>query len=339
MRKRGFTLIELLVVIAIIAVLIALLLPAVQSAREAARRIQCTNNLKQLGIALHNYHDQVGSLPWGDLSGDWNDWSALALLSPYLEQGALYNAFNFVDNGTAASPNGVVNQTGRIIQLSVLLCPSDSTRLTSADGHTSYHGNSGSTPNSFNFNSPLDGLFLAIDGPGTAFPGKQGKIVNFAGITDGLSNTAAFSEVVMGIGTENFNVRDNNVPSASILELAPPTNNNSFPNDYYLACKQLNAGAAQLWGDLSFGAMGRAWYCGVPNHTRYVHVMPPNSLSCYYQGGFGQGAITASSRHPGTVNVLLADGSVRGIKSSIAINVWWALGTRSGNEVISADQY
>jgi len=339
MRRRGFTLIELLVVIAIIAVLIALLLPAVQAAREAARRIQCTNNLKQIGIALHNYENTTGSLPWGDLSGDWNDWSALALMSPYLEQGALYNTINFADDGTSASPNGVINLTARTTQLSVLLCPSDPNRLTTADGHTNYHGNAGSTPNSFSFNSPLDGLFMAISGPGAGTTSsQQGKVVRFADITDGLSNTAAFSEVVKGIGTENFNVRDPLQPSSSILNL-DRTGNLSIPNDYYNACKQLNAATSTLWGGLPAGAMGRAWHNGIPNHSRYSHVMSPNSTHCFFEGGFGGGAITASSRHPGIVNMLLADGSVRTIKGTIGIAIWWGLGTRAGSEVISADQY
>ena len=104
-RPRGFTLIELLVVIAIIAVLIALLLPAVQAAREAARRMQCTNNLKQIGLAMHNYHSAINTLPWGDLTGYWNDWSAVALMLPYLEQAPLYNSMNFnsfLQNATLA---------------------------------------------------------------------------------------------------------------------------------------------------------------------------------------------------------------------------------------------
>src|SRR5580693_8622186 len=109
MRKsqlRAFTLIELLVVIAIIAVLIALLLPAVQAAREAARRAQCVNNLKQIGIGMHNYHASMNGLPWGDLTGYWNDWSAIALMLPYLEQGPLYNSINFNSNLQNATTPG-----------------------------------------------------------------------------------------------------------------------------------------------------------------------------------------------------------------------------------------
>src|SRR5437773_809625 len=105
---RGFTLIELLVVIAIIAVIIALLLPAVQSAREAARRAQCVNNLKQIGLAIHNYHSSVNSLPWGD-GPWWIEWSAHTLLLPYIEQGPIYNAINFVDLGAPFYGQGMPN--------------------------------------------------------------------------------------------------------------------------------------------------------------------------------------------------------------------------------------
>ena len=151
-NRLGFTLIELLVVIAIIAVLIALLLPAVQSAREAARRAQCVNNLKQFGLAMHNYHSSVNSLPWGD-GPWWIEWSAHSLLLPYMEQTPIYNSINF-GNGfyVTGSPSFVINypaNTSAVYSvISVFNCPSDSDRLTDPNGHNNYMANSGSAPNS-----------------------------------------------------------------------------------------------------------------------------------------------------------------------------------------------
>ena len=111
--RRGFTLIELLVVIAIIGVLIALLLPAVQAAREAARRSQCSNNLKQIGLALHNYEGAIGAMPWGEGPGGWNDWSALCLMLPYIEQKPLYDSLNFANTSNASKIGGGSPRTPR----------------------------------------------------------------------------------------------------------------------------------------------------------------------------------------------------------------------------------
>ena len=122
-RFRGFTLIELLVVIAIIAVLIALLLPAVQAAREAARRGQCTNNLKQIGLAMHNYEQAVSSLPNGHYGTGWNDFSCLVMLMPYMEQGNLYNTINFSNTGDAADPGDPLNNTAMLAKINVLHLP------------------------------------------------------------------------------------------------------------------------------------------------------------------------------------------------------------------------
>ena len=219
-RRRGFTLIELLVVIAIIAVLIALLLPAVQSAREAARRIQCTNNLKQIGLAMHNYHDTHGTLPPGCKGGQWGTWLVFTL--PYVEQQNLYNAWNF--NGHTRVPalaslysyQGAGNTTVTTTRVAAYYCPSDGNNSTlqglsqfaiTSQNYVANFGNVDTLQQSitvggitYNYlGSPFtdigapDDLSAAFIGSGTPTP-----TVPFAAITDGLSNTLLVSEVVVG---------------------------------------------------------------------------------------------------------------------------------------------
>jgi len=147
--RRGFTLIELLVVIAIIGVLIALLLPAVQAAREAARRAQCINNLKQLGLGLHNYHDSVGAVPMGFAGGGgWEQWTPVIMLLPYIEQKPLFDSINFTGN-IGSGYTGGLNSTAIKSTVSVYQCPSDTDRLTNVQGHINYAGNWGTKPNRY----------------------------------------------------------------------------------------------------------------------------------------------------------------------------------------------
>jgi prepilin-type N-terminal cleavage/methylation domain-containing protein len=282
-RRSGFTLIELLVVIAIIAVLIALLLPAVQAAREAARRAQCVNNLKQIGLALHNYEQAVSILPWGLGPNNWNDWGAIPLILPYMEQAALFNAINFADTGNAihtgnngstalpfANGTGLQNTTVFLSKLNnSLLCPSDPDRLATIMGHNNYSGNAGSTPDSLHSKSTLDGLFLYMN---------SAPCVAFRDITDGLSNTAAFSERIKGIGIENNLQLDNLSPSSSVW--AVPQITPSLPQPYYTACKAVVATNAlsALWVGISPvkpDAAGSQWFSGYATFSRYNHVMPP----------------------------------------------------------------
>ena len=207
----GFTLIELLVVIAIIAVLIGLLLPAVQAAREAARRSQCLSNLKQLGIALHNYHDIVGTFPAGQFEGTaWQDWSAHTMLLPYLEQTSIYNSLNFNQAVAGCEPDGDCpqNSTATQAKLSVFLCPSDPNRLSTPEGHNNYAGCSGSSPDSVAQLGIFNGLFLGPD-PNNA---ANSQVHRISDILDGLSQSAAFSEKVKGIGNTNA-VFDDSLPT------------------------------------------------------------------------------------------------------------------------------
>jgi prepilin-type N-terminal cleavage/methylation domain-containing protein/prepilin-type processing-associated H-X9-DG protein len=334
--RSGFTLIELLVVIAIIAVLIALLLPAVQAAREAARRSQCVNNLKQFGLALHNYHDVVGSLPFGHGGTGWNDWGCQVMLLPYLEQRSVYNAINFNRTaGNAANPGTPANGNSTIMRatLNVMLCPSDTDRLTNGFGHINYSGNSGNSPNSFYDNNkevlPFNGLFASVN---------NCRVVSFRDITDGLSNTAAYSEKVKGIG--NSVVYDPVKPTSAIMQLASPGKGNDLgPQPYYGQCKALNPytpTASFATGDGAF-AQGSYWWDGHAETGLYNHVMTPNTWSCNDGNVNDVAAGTASSHHPGGVNLTMADGSVKFIKDSINTTTWWAIATRNGNEVISAN--
>jgi prepilin-type N-terminal cleavage/methylation domain-containing protein/prepilin-type processing-associated H-X9-DG protein len=320
--ERGFTLIEVLVVIAIVGLLVALLLPAAQAAREAARRARCVNNLKQIGIALHGYHDALGVLPFGEGPDGWNNWSAHVMLLPYLEQGALFNAINFVD--WAAAPGNDMNATAQNARLDVLLCPSDLDRLTAPQGHANYCTNAG-TDHDLATKGPPSGLFAQV--PYSPSP------VRFQDVTDGLGATAALGERVKGLGNGS-DVYDPLTPSSALVEAhglraATPA--------YYSACLQTApTPGTPLHLNRDIGGMGAYWFYGGGTSTRYNHIMPPNTWSC----GSGQtdGAYTASSRHPGVVNVLLADGSARAVRQTIAVGVWWALGTRAGGEVVSAGE-
>jgi prepilin-type N-terminal cleavage/methylation domain-containing protein/prepilin-type processing-associated H-X9-DG protein len=382
-RKRpGFTLIELLVVIAIIAVLIALLLPAVQSAREAARRAQCNNNLKQLGLAIHNYFSAVNKLPWGAGPWGWNDWSAHVMLLPYMEQQTMFNALNFTNgcadanHGTACPAGPLLNTTTVYIKVNAFLCPSDQDRLTSPEGHNNYMGNAGSAPNSF-YGGRLSGTNNPGSNPSQGSTGVSAGVFCFVGtacdncagygcppcgpangqtpfaigfeaIVDGLSNTAMMSERVKGIGSNNRTAGyDGGNPSASLLDVSGvPVNGNVATGDggpfaFYAVCKAVQVALGSLPKLDSQDSSGSKWCVGYAADTRYNHVMPPNSPNCDGDDDDAgrQTAYAASSRHPGGVNVLMCDGSVRFVKSTISNTTWWAIGTRAGNEVVSADSY
>ena len=340
--SRGFTLIELLVVIAIIAVLIALLLPAVQAAREAARRGQCINNLKQIALGLHNYEQAVGSLPNGHYGTGWNDWSCLVMLMPYMEQGNLFNSINFINfDACAACPGDALNNTADRAKINVLLCPSDRDRITNPYGHQNYCGNAGSAPEAFfdnNHHQACNGCFFSVN---------NCLVVDFRAILDGLSNTAAFSEKVMGIG-DQVALNDPLRPTSAIygvpIDATGQTNgqwNDVNPMNYYLQCLANGPGKGTLAtnGGIS---QGEWWWDGHPETGLYNHVMTPNLWSCDDSNNVwvnDGAAATASSRHPGVVNVTFCDGSVRPVKSSVNVNVWWALGTRDGGEVVSSDAY
>ena len=308
---------------------------------------------------MHIYHSSINSLPWGD-GPWWIEWSAHTLLLPYIEQGAIYNAINFVDTqpfGLTPMPtDNPACTTAEYTVISGFLCPSDPDRLTSPDGHNNYMANSGSAPNcdyggnswAPSWNQPTAGPFIySSNGVDTGPPGFGGSSINIAAIMDGTSNTAAFSERVKAIGsnlgptTAPF---DTGKPTASLAVTATvPNNVEQTPQAYYQVCSQTppipDVGNQDLAVNNDNNISGSTWVTGQPCNTRYLHVMPPNTWSCRTPAAGLQMAHTASSHHPGGVNVLFCDGSVKFIKASIGVPTWWALGTRSGGEVVSADQY
>jgi prepilin-type processing-associated H-X9-DG protein len=260
--------------------------------------------------------------------------SALVMLTPYLEQTAVFNAFNFADFNNPSGPFDASNRTNLTafrIQIATLICPSDQDRLTNVHGRTNYGAGSGAHPR---FNSgAADGMFQ-----GSGDSSLDSPTLTFSRITDGLSNTAAFSEKVKGIGgaaTDNQVFRDTSVPSASIAQVNPSPASTLI---YYNACKQVDPKKPSVPLQ-PIRPQGSLWFNGNKAQARYSHTMPPNSWSCGWSDEDAGAAVSATSHHPGGVNVLMGDGTVRFVKNTIGIQVWWALGTVSMGEVISSDQF
>ena len=351
-RRSGFTLIELLVVIAIISVLIALLLPAVQAAREAARRTQCVNNLKQFGLALHNYVDSLQSLPFGKGNNYQNvipmapiyaRWSTHSQILAFFEQAPLFNAINFnlppetpfMDSYSMGfmpvfqDPNRE-NSTVSAMAISAFLCPSDpagSVGSTGFDSGNNYFGNEGSWL-----------CDCCQQTPSTIAPGylPQGPLynqscVNLASMIDGTSNTAFFSERCRGQGMPSVKNDMYMMNTAMTIDQT------------WQMCTQMNMSTAMpltSW-------MGATWLIGDMSCSTYNHVSTPNTRTCAAMNGMGMMGSMAnmavelppSSYHPGGVNLLFGDGSVKFIKDSVALFVWRALSTRNGGEVISGSDF
>jgi prepilin-type N-terminal cleavage/methylation domain-containing protein/prepilin-type processing-associated H-X9-DG protein len=336
-RRFGFTLIELLVVIAIIAVLIALLLPAVQMAREAARRTQCRNNLKQLGLALHNYASAHGTLPFGmqtcGAGATNNAFNAFSQLLPYFDQAAIHNSINFSrpwHSSLCGGPAGgnLVNGTARLSRIEELLCPSDpniprTTQLGRPLPGNNYRFNTGIGPRDRNATA------AQVTNWNNSNPGRpcrfvtqpQGMFflwssVTFRDVIDGLSTTAAMVESAMGDGSAEGRGTD-------YVDIG----NNTGPNS------ELNCQAATLlvanmgwrwWGTESY----RDFYY---NHWRTPNDKRPNCLSANSQWAI----MSPKSFHPGGVNLLMGDGAVRFVGDNVEQRVWWAIGTRACQEEIS----
>jgi prepilin-type N-terminal cleavage/methylation domain-containing protein len=348
---RAFTIVELLVVIAIIGILIALLLPAVQAAREAARRMQCTNHMKQMGLALHNYLDAAKSLPsshsWNPRGGD--QWSARYTLMPYYEQMARYEQLN-----TGGPGNTWTNHVLLEAKISSLLCPSD--------------GNGASlqyAPSNVMF-SIADGMWNA-NGTGSGasarlpFEGRRWKSLSF--MADGTSNTAAVSEAIIS------GVANNRAVKGGIAAVASP-DSGTGPTVRCAFSALTDANNRTVFGtgtniftanpdEPNSGQRGGRFWDGRPSFSAFSTVMPPNSPACQNPNANPENTdvsmLPPQSNHTGGVNVGLFDGSVQFISETInhvtpdlgrppvqvtsgrsEFGAWGALGSPSGSESTTA---
>lgn len=332
-KRHAFTLIELLVVMAIIGVLIGLLLPAVQAARESARRMQCVNNLKQLALGAHNFESANGSFPPGTSPGP-SLASARVFLLPFLEEGNRYNRFDLAANVSDSS----TNLTARNQDVAMFLCPSDTSTgrwvdppLVAGDppvesGRSNYYGNLGTHAWGFNQspNYTKDARYAGVFAYVSA--------TRLADITDGSSNTVIFAEVKRGafpnkseidIVVVQPNLWGTGNPTTNVNNLTPPAVCNKLP------------------GYREINYTGLQYQRGAFASIFYTHTAVPNSKKrdCVVFPTLDQGHLASRSYHPGGVNVAFCDGSVRFIKESIYLDVWKALGTRAGGETIDSSSY
>ncbi|MHC5540754.1 DUF1559 family PulG-like putative transporter [Singulisphaera rosea] len=357
---RGFTLIELLVVIAIIAVLIALLLPAVQSAREAARRMQCVNNLKQIGLGIHNYHSANSVFPMGGSAQlnvrkqgpyEWENFSAFALMLSYLEQAPMYNAINFmICPDTGYGYGFAPNTTAYNCKLNLFLCPSDP--FSGIQNLNNYMACYGTTTWMPSYQVGMTTLNSSRDTSGVFTIWKSYGIND---VTDGSSNTMAYSESIVGNGANgysgttsprkyrgNFLFNQSGNPSSGlVLDIG------TSPYANVLADIQNCASTFITDNNDIADYRGYRWIMGIPGATMFNSVQTPNegnNNGCRFGCGVGCNtdsawSVPATSTHAGGVNVLYADGSTRFVKNTVNRKTWWAISTRAGNEVVSADAF
>lgn len=341
---RGFTLIELLVVIAIIAILIALLLPAVQQAREAARRTECKNKLKQLGLALHNYHDTHNAFPGNEVGciraasngalNCWEGWSGLAMILPFIDQAPLYNQANFNhywnDNSAAANNRRVADAF-----LPAFICPSDPNgggKITGNSGPSSYALSAGpaATWHLRNYQNP--GMFT------------RESSVRIRDVKDGTSNTVMAAEVQLGdFGNNHTSTKSWRNSAAGALTSTGTNHNRRFDNSpanlaaivaYHNNCLANAPTAAKNGED---DQAGRFWASGRVHWGPWFNtLMVPNTdVACDQDTSVTTMDIkSASSWHTGGVQVVLADGSVRFVSENIDHGTWVAAGSKSGGETL-----
>lgn len=327
--RRAFTLIELLVVIAVIAVLVSLLLPAVQKVRESANRTQCTNNLKQFGIALQTYHDVMKAFP-GARDPYPLAFSVHSHLLPFLEQDNVYKLIVFTAAGGATTTYKGVNATAAITTVPMFSCPSDFGKVPGGNGAvvgviyagTNYVSCTGTGASS---SGVINGDYLSGDGvfllfpSTTVMPNGVGPVA-MKNVTDGLSNTAAFSESVYGNGLAALSAAPN--PRDPLI-LATDISGSGMDPATCAATTTVT------------GQRGDRWINGGYLSTAYNHFALPNSTTpdCLNTAN-NYGLKTARSRHPGGVNVLLCDGSVHFVSNNVALSTWQGLATRMGGEIL-----
>ncbi len=335
--SRAFTLVELLVVIAIIGVLVALLLPAVQAAREAARRMQCANHLKQLGTATHSFHDAKIHLPalrnstdvldmhkaeWRrdnvGFYGFYSEYGWTLLLCPYMEQSAPWDEFaRFVtEQDWRSSPSDINNAEFKVMQIATLLCPSDPFGNAPhgwdvAPGRCSYRGSQGDAPV-----DDVDVMFRGTIGASLTWNCSETKVIGLESILDGTSNTLLFSEsCISGDNATSGQPIKGGVAhqAAGVWEAPIDCFNTRGPGNTF------KPGVTTGWrSDNENLGVGRAWCHTARIAALFNTILPPNGPTCTYDDYFNNGATgTASSYHPGGVNVVFADSSVRFVSETI----------------------
>jgi len=370
LKRRGFTLIELLVVIAIIAVLIALLLPAVQSAREAARRAQCTNNLKQIGLALHNYESSNGAFPpggvsdeskgtnWGGAVGGNNLASWRALVIPQMEGGNVYNAINF-----NLPLNNIVDSSAQWTALMTVntawLCPSDDNYQGQGPGYRSSSGPWGNYPNGSSPVNPFTGAaetrvvvsnyagsfgdnyaigaLSSGQNPWETFPYPPSLAPGQVRIGyPGFWGTAFNDQVTAQSGGQlrgMFSYRIMGVGAVTIASITDGTSNTIMVGEMLPA----QAADSNFWNN-----NGATFGTTIPINWQNLRAPLDGTTpfgSTDWQNRFSYASKGAKSKHPGGANFAFGDGSVRFLKSSISLPIYCALGSRNGGEVVSSDAY
>lgn len=298
-KRSALTLIEVVVVITVVGLLAALLIPAVVAARAAAARVRCLNNLRQFGLATSAYVASCGALP---PACGLRTASLHVSLLPYMEMNDLFNSVNIETNSMFTS---IANITAASATPNVFFCPSDSRSGQHSNGQTSYAGNSG------------DGQLRGIFGFSSRGMSK------LAECTDGTSQTAAMSEWLLGAGNDT----DRN-PQRVVFQTSNPFDTEQFA----VACRTIDSSNAKFAG---LPSKGLNWMHGDLGWTFYNHTLGPNLPSCTNAGGHQNGAWTATSAHPGGVNLLFLDGHCRFIRDEVDISVWRALASRDGGEVVN----